>query len=84
MYLQKIVVHLKIILFKFKKMAPKFFEKWLQRSSVDDEDSQAYNVNIWFEGCFNDEYTTYCKFCNKIFSIINMRFAQTETNDKKF
>ena len=51
---------------------------------VDVEDSQAYNVNIWFEGCFNDEYTTYCKFCNKIFSIINMRFAQTETNDKKF
>ena len=54
----------------------KFSNKWLERSIMDDEDSHTYGINIWHEGCPNDEYSIFCKFCNKTFSIINMRFGQ--------
>ena len=35
----------------------KHSDELLQRSIVDDVDSQAYGVNIWSEGCPSDEYS---------------------------
>ena len=40
-----------------------------------DEDSQTCSVNIWCESCPNDEYSVYCKLCNKIFIITIMGFG---------
>ena len=53
-----------------------FSDKWLQKSKVDDEVSQVYSVNILCEVCPNNEYSAYCKLCNKTFSITNMGFDQ--------
>ena len=50
--IKKKIMQLKITLFILKKTAPcktKFSDKWLERSTVDDEDSQAYSVSIWCE-----------------------------------
>ena len=67
-------------------MAPrktKFSDKWLQRSIVNDDDSQAYGVNVWCEGCPNDDCSAHCKLYTKTFSIINMGFDQIECHAEK-
>ena len=50
---------------------------------VDDEESNAYSINTWYEGCPNNKYSAYCELSNKTFSITNIGFGQIESHALK-
>ena len=68
------------------KTAPwktKFSYKCTKWSMVDDEESNAYSINTWYEGCPNNKYSAYCELSNKTFSITNIGFGQIESHALK-
>ena len=67
-------------------MAPqktKFSDKWLQRSTFNEDDGLSFPVNIWCEACVDYDYSVICRHCSRQFSISSMGFGQIESHTKK-